>query len=125
MTGTEIKHWWLSVPLVSVAAGLAIWWGVVVLVGDADPMQHKEYFLIGYPLLLVVSGVLGWRYDTKAWHSGIWMFGAQFLIGLFTIKSDMNLWPIGLVVFAVLMVPCCGTALLGAYLQKRIRIKSN
>ncbi len=120
MMNDELKRRWWSVPVVSVIAGLAIWWGVSAFVHDVDPMQHKEYIEIGYPLLLVFSVALGLRYGASAWHCGIWMFGGQLLMGLFTINCDLNLWPIGLLIFVALAALCCVAALIGAFLRKRI-----
>lgn len=120
MMNNKVKQARWAVPILSVVAGMVVWWGIGALVRDVDPMQHKEYLVVGYPLLLVSSVILGSIYGARAWQCGIWMFGAQFLIGIVTIKTDLNLWPLGILIFAALAAPCSGLALIGYFLRKKI-----
>lgn len=112
------------VPLVASLAGAASWFIVVAIVGDRDPMSHAEYLAVGYPLLLIVATVLGWKLGPSAWHSGLWMLGTQLLIGFVTISGNFNLLPLGLLIFLVLAAGCSVLAVVSGFVARRMHAKS-
>jgi peptidoglycan/LPS O-acetylase OafA/YrhL len=68
-------------------------------------METPLYWMVGYPLLIAFSGVLGFLYSSRAWRWGIWMMAGQILPAIFNPTSDLNLLPFGLFVLFILAVP--------------------
>jgi hypothetical protein len=118
MDRADIRKSW-SVALVSLVAGAVSWFLVVTIVGERDPMRHGEYFMVGYPLLIVVAAALGWKNGPSAWYSGFFMLGIQLLIGFASIPGDLNLLPVGLLVFLVLALGCSVATLVAGFLARR------
>ena len=111
---------WL-IGLVSVACGVAGWEIVRLLHPAREPWDVREYWIAVYPGMIIVSGLLGYLAPSQPWRWGLAMTMGQglWLLLQTTLKSGMpNLWPISLVLFAILGLPCMAAAWLGAFLGR-------
>lgn len=111
---------WIPDALAIVTGGV-IWLGLALATGTGDPMSREPYWWFGYPAMVLMSCLLGFLFKERSWRYGIYMLASQFIIGLWTAGGDLNLLPLGLVVFAVLAVPTALAGVFGAFLSGRFR----
>ena len=84
---------------IAVATGIASWELVRQLGGRREAWDDPVYWQLGYPLLIV----------------------AAFVLLLATVKDGVpNLFPLGLVTFAILALPCAAAAYAGKWLGGRL-----
>jgi peptidoglycan/LPS O-acetylase OafA/YrhL len=108
---------------IAIAAGVASWELVRRLGGRREAWDDPMYWQLGYPLLLAAAFALGLIWREQPWRWVVIMLGTQaawsFLLAL--VDSGVpNLFPLGLVMFALLGLPCLGMAYAGKWLGGRV-----
>lgn len=107
---------------IAVVAGV-LSWDLVRLLGNVrEAWDDSLYWTLGYPLLLGTAFLLGMAWREAPWRWAAWMIGAQTVWSLFlSVARDgmPNLFPLGLVMFAVLALPCVAAAYAGSWLRGR------
>jgi hypothetical protein len=98
----------------AVGIGIAMWIVVSSLSGRREAWDSEWYFLIGVPVICVVSAALGFLETSSPWRWGVAPLVGQFSWMLVT-QGPGNLLPLGVLVFGVLSLPSVMTAKLGAY----------
>lgn len=106
--------------LIAIACGIAVWVLVSAGSGRREAWDAPGYFSVGIPLICVVSLALGYAAPKRSWRWGITPIAAQFVWTLLT-QGFGNLFPLGVLMFAVLALPPILTARLGAFLATRTR----
>ena len=109
---------------IAVVVGIASWELVRQLGGRREAWDDPVYWQLGYPLLIVAAFVLGLIWREAPWRWAAWMMGGQaaWSIVLAMVKDGVpNLFPLGLVMFAVLALPCVAAAYAGRWLGGRVR----
>lgn len=99
---------------VAVGIGIAMWIVVSSLSGRREAWDSEWYFLIGVPVICVVSAALGFIETSRPWRWGVAPLIGQFSWMLVT-QGPGNLLPLGVVMFGVLSLPSVMTAKIGAY----------
>jgi hypothetical protein len=99
----------------AVASGIVVWVIVSTVSGRKEAWDSQWYFLIGMPIVCIVSATLGFIETSRPWRWGVAPLIGQFSWMLLT-QGPGNLLPLGLVVFGVLSVPSIITARIGAFL---------
>ena len=99
---------------VAVVAGIVVWVTVATVSGRREAWDSQWYFLIGTPVVCVVSAVLGFIEPGRPWRWGVVPLIGQFFWMLLT-QGPGNLLPLGVVVFGILSVPSIITAQIGAF----------
>jgi hypothetical protein len=106
------KDYWLYG--LAVVTGIVVWVVVSTLSGRREAWDSQWYFIIGIPVVCVVSTAFGFIEPSKPWRWGVTPLIGQFSWMLLT-QGPGNLLPLGLLVFCVLSVPSIMTARIGAF----------
>lgn len=107
----------LPVALTAVTAGVALELLVTASTGATEAWDVSAYWYLGIPLIIGVSGLLGFISPRHAWLWGALPIPAQ----LFTMAIRNEPGPlmlVGLLIGAVLSAPCIIAACIGARLQR-------
>lgn len=95
-------------------AGLALWAAAALLTGKREPWDGQAYWLLAYPLALLVAGVLGYLFPERPWRWALTLFEVQFIAQCVRNGEPGNLWPLGMILFAVIALPAMLVARLAA-----------
>ena len=94
------------VPYTSAAVtGVVLWAATSLLTGRREPWDASLYWLLAYPLALVAAGALGRRHPERPWRWAVTLFEAQFIAMCVRNGELGNLWPMGMIAFAVIALP--------------------
>jgi hypothetical protein len=104
---------------VAVGVGILVWAIVSALSHRREAWDSQWYFMIGVPVVCVVSAVLGFIEPSRPWRWGVAPLTGQFSWMLLT-QGPGNLLPLGIVVFGILAIPSMLTAQLGALVGKTV-----
>jgi peptidoglycan/LPS O-acetylase OafA/YrhL len=99
------------------ATGIASWEIVRQLGARREAWDDPLYWQVGFPLLIVVAFVLGAVWRERPWRWGVLIVAAQAVwsLGLAFLRDGVpNLWPLGLVMFALMALPCVAAAYVGS-----------
>lgn len=106
--------------LASIAAGVALFVLTAVFTNKREPWDSSLYWSASYPLAIVVSAVLGYRYPERSWRWPLWLFESQFIAMCIRNGELGNLWPMGMVMFGIIALP----AILAAKTSSKYRLSS-
>jgi len=113
------------VPAAIAVVGGVLSWDLVRLLGTRrEAWDDPHYWQIGYPLLLFTAFILAMGFPERPWRWVVIMIGAQaaWSLLLATVADGVpNLFPLGLVTFALLGLPCLAAAYAGRWLGGRVR----
>jgi peptidoglycan/LPS O-acetylase OafA/YrhL len=107
---------------VAILAGV-LSWDLVRLLGDrAEAWDDPIYWQLGFPLMLFTALLLGAACRERPWRWVAAMVGAQaawaLLLSIIA-GGAPNLLPLGLLMFALIAVPCLAAAYGGKWLVQR------
>jgi len=106
-------------PYVAAIGGGALLWLVTAGVsGKTEAWDASLYWVVTYPLAIVLAGYLGYRAPIRPWRWGLAVMLAQAVV-LIMSSSDFSLLPLGLALFSILALPAVGLAQLMARLRSR------
>jgi len=111
------KDYWLYG--VAVVVGAAVWVVVSTISHRREAWDSEWYWLVGVPVVCVLSAVLGFVEPDRPWRWGVAPLVGQFFWMLVT-QGPGNLLPLGVIVFGVLAIPSIITAWLGALVGKKV-----
>lgn len=105
----------------TVTAGAAILAWVVpwATLGGMEAWDHRSYFTVSLPLMMLVAGAVGYLAKSHPWRWPLVMLIAQAITALILNGGPGNLFPIGVIAFAVLSVPIAIAAWAGAWFSTR------
>ncbi len=105
----------MGLPLaIAVIVGAALWLAASILTGKREPWDAQLYWVAAYPLSLVACWLLGYAFPHRAWLWALALFQGQF-IGMAVRNGELGgLWPLGMVLFAVIALPGIALAAWGA-----------
>jgi peptidoglycan/LPS O-acetylase OafA/YrhL len=107
---------------VAVVAGV-LGWDLVRLLGEKrEAWDDPDYWLVAFPLMLFTAFLLGLAFRNRPWRWVAIMLGAQAVWALLLsviADSAPNLFPLGLLMFALLALPCLLAAYAGKMLGER------
>ena len=105
--------------LFALAGGALIWLGIGLISGRAEAWDSPLYWQLGYPLSLVLAGVLGYLSPTRTWRWGLAVLLVQPVVMILTSGSSFGLLPLGMILFGVLALPAIAVAGFGARLRRQ------
>ena len=90
--------------ITAIVGGAATWQGIALVAGRREAWDSSLYWLIGYPLAIVVSGVLAYRHPAGAWRWPLAFMWSQAVV-MTVSASSFGLLPLGLMMFGALAIP--------------------
>lgn len=103
---------------ISIGAGILIWFIPKWYADVPDPQSNILYWYIGYPVLILVSLVMGFHFCIGVWRWPLCLILSQLIIGIVTSGGNLNLLPIGIVVHVAISIPCFIAGYCGFFLRK-------
>ena len=108
------RHLYVLLIVVAVAIWLLPW----LLLGRKEAWDHPSYFTVSIPLISLVAGYAGYRAKMRAWRWPLTVIVAQVAAALL-LNGFGNLFPLGVMVLAVLATPMMLATWAGAWLGRR------
>jgi hypothetical protein len=109
---------------IAAIAGVALWIGTSLISGKREAWDAAIYWTAAYPIAIALSGLLGFAYPKATWRWPLAIFLFQF-VGMVIRNGELGgLWPLGMVLFAVLAIPGMLFARLAAWLRARLGPKA-
>src|SRR4051794_9889597 len=108
---------------IAIVAGV-LSWDLVRLLGERrEAWDDPDYWLVAFPLMLFTAFLLGLAFRDRPWRWVAAMLGAQaaWALLLSVIADEGSLFPLGLLMFALLAVPCLAAAYAGRMLGERVQ----
>jgi peptidoglycan/LPS O-acetylase OafA/YrhL len=106
----------------AVLIGAADWELARSLGSRREAWDDPLYWQLGYPLLLVAAFGLGFVWRERPWRWAVWLIAGQVtwsLLLAITQDGVPNLLPLGLIMFALLGIPCLLAAYAGRWVGER------
>jgi peptidoglycan/LPS O-acetylase OafA/YrhL len=119
MSNTKTRNVWLAVGL-SVLIGVGVWEGIGRVTG-VEAWDHGAYWWVGYPLMIIAAGALGFMFPRRPWRWGALIIGAQLVWSFIGAAGQAVLLPFTLLIFIALGIPCVLASYLGAWLTRKFR----
>jgi hypothetical protein len=91
--------------LLAAGSGALLWLVATLVTGRREAWDASSYWTLFYPLALVVSAWLGYRFPIRSWRWPLILFAAQFVTMCVLAREVGSLWPLGLLLFGVLALP--------------------
>lgn len=104
--------------VLSAAVAVAVWLAPWLLLGRKEAWDHWTYFIVSIPTMSAVAAYAGFRARSRWWRWPLTLVLAQFVTALL-LGGFGNLFPLGVIVFAVLAVPMAITAAVAAWIARR------
>ena len=105
--------------VLTVGVGVAVWLVPWLFLERKEAWDHWTYFLVSLPTMAVIAGYAGYRARSRWWRWPLTLLIAQYVTSLGLAGGLGNLFPLGIVAFAVFAVPLVATAWIGAVLGRR------
>jgi hypothetical protein len=108
---------------IAVVAGVLSWDLVRLFAGRFEAVYDPLYWLLGYPLMLAASFILGLGFPERPWLWALVIVGAQASWSVFlsyVFGAAAGLMPFGLLAFALLALPCVAAGYAGQWLHRRL-----
>lgn len=112
---------WL-VAIAAIVVGIVAWEAVVPPGTRKEAWDLPIYWQAAYPVMVAGSLLFGWFAPERPWRWGLLICMGQGVWVLVTtaLRSGVpNLLPLGLVMFAILSLPCMIAAYAGAALSRK------
>jgi peptidoglycan/LPS O-acetylase OafA/YrhL len=109
---------------IAAVAGVVLWIAASVMSGKREAWDADIYWTVAYPVALALCGLLGIVWPRKPWRWALALFLFQF-VGMAIRNGELGgLWPLGLILLAVLSLPGMLVAQLGARFRSRFMDKA-
>src|SRR5688572_3584359 len=102
--------------------GGAVLWLLTMLISDRrEAWDSSAYWILTYPLCLVLSGWLAYREPVRPWRWALATMLVQPVVMAVTSGGSFGLLPLGLILFTILALPAVLAAWVGAWLRLRAK----
>jgi hypothetical protein len=95
-------------------AGIGLWGIASLIISKREPWDDSLYWLVIYPLAIVASALLAYRFPHRAKLLALVIFESQFVAMALRNREVGNLWPLGMALFAVIAIPAVFVAKVAA-----------
>ena len=99
--------------------GVAVWLVPWLLLDRKEAWDHWSYFSVSLPIMAVIGAYAGFRARSRWWRWPLTLLVAQYVTSLALAGGLGNLFPLGIVAFAIFTVPMVITTWIGAFLGRR------
>ena len=97
----------------SIGGGVLLWVATMAVGGRREAWDSGLYWIVAYPLAIVLAAWLGYEFPHRAWRWGLAIMLAQ-AVTLAVTSLEFGMLPLGLIVFAILSLPLMAAAALVA-----------
>lgn len=104
--------------LMAALCGAAIWIAISLVSGRAEAWDSGLYFSVGIPAMCLVSLAFALLEPARWWRWGVLPLFDQFVWMLLS-QGFGDLLPLGIIAFAVLLIPSLFAAWIGAFIARR------
>lgn len=96
---------------------MGLWFWASLASGKREPWDDTAYWTVTYPIAIALAGILGFVFPERPWRWALTLFLAQF--AAMTIRNGElgSLWPMGLLLPAVLSLPGMALGQFAAWLR--------
>lgn len=101
------------------ALPLLAWLGIAAAGGGGEAWDHPAYWTVGLPAIYLAGSVAALLTARNVWQITLWSGLGQFA-GLITTAAGLSLWPLGLMLIAVLSLPVAGVAAATRWIRRRL-----
>jgi hypothetical protein len=108
-----------AATLLATVFGVALWLLGALITPTREPWDSRAYWVVVYPLAVAACALLGHRYPVRPWRWALVVFEAQFLAMCVRNGDPGNLWPMGMLLFAVVALPGVVAARVAAHFSRR------
>jgi len=105
--------------LLAAVTGFVLWLAASVLTGRREAWDSSLYWAFFYPMALFACGVLAFFHPRRAATWAFVLFAFQFVAMCVRNAEIGSLWPLGLILFAVLALPGVFVARLAVRMRER------
>jgi hypothetical protein len=91
--------------VIAIALGIVLWLVSSLLSGRKEAWDGPFYWIFTYPVAILASAFMGYKYPERPWRWPLVLFEAQLIGAWIRAGEPGNLWPIAMMMFAVLSVP--------------------
>jgi peptidoglycan/LPS O-acetylase OafA/YrhL len=109
---TAIAH------VIAIVVGIGVWIVLEQATGQ-EAWDDDAYWFVGYPIMLVVAGLLGYWVPRGFWRWPIWLISAQAVWAIASNSGQAIIPLIPLMIFLVLFLPCFLASFIGFWLARR------
>ncbi|RZU38650.1 hypothetical protein EV700_2585 [Fluviicoccus keumensis] len=95
----------LAPASLAILAGIALWGLTTLITHRREPWDNSAYWLFTYPLAIAAAILLSHRYPQQPAVLSLLVFESQFVAMAVNNREIGNLWPMGMMMFAVIAVP--------------------
>jgi hypothetical protein len=95
----------INAVALAAVAGVALWLVSSLLTSKREPWDAAVYWVLVYPLAIATCALLGYKYPERTWRWPLVLFEAQFIAMCVRNGELGNLWPLGMLLFAVVALP--------------------
>lgn len=103
--------------LFALSLGGLLWGAISVLSLHREPWDDKAFWTFGYPISLLLSAILGYSFPEGSWRWPVLMMFMQIPVMMIA-GSGLSLFPLGLLLIAVLSLPAVAAAVLASRILK-------
>jgi hypothetical protein len=104
--------------LVSLLTGVALELGVGLVTGRSEAWDSGLFWTIGLPMALVVAAVVGFLSKGRYWVWTLLIVPGQVLAMMIRNQEIGTLWPLTLILSAILSTPFVCAAFIGSRFRK-------
>lgn len=99
--------------------GAALWQITAVIGARREAWDSPLYWMVAYPLVMVLSGVMGNAHPIRPWRFALAAMWIQPVMMVVSSGSDWSLLPLGLILFGILAVPPICVATVSGQLKRK------
>jgi hypothetical protein len=109
---TAIAH------IIAIVVGIAVWLVIEQITGQ-EAWDDDAYWFVGYPIMLVVTGLLGYWVPNGFWRWPTLLISAQAIWAIVSNSGQAFIPLIPIMIFLVLSLPCLLASFIGSWLARR------
>lgn len=104
---------------IAAIGGAVLWQGTAVISGRREAWDSSMYWMLAYPLGMVLAATLAYQHPVRPWRWALAMMLIQPVVMLAFSGSDFSLLPLGLIMFTFLALPPMGAAAVAGAARRR------
>lgn len=98
---------------------LATWLGISMSGGGGEAWDKGAYWSLALPGLYLAGGIAALLTRASVWLIALWS-GIGQLAGLLMTAAGLSLWPLGMILLAVLSLPVAAIAAVTRWVQRQL-----